>query len=102
MRTIGKSKNNFRWHKRSVRRLDRGAVRILGMNVIEGKISVPRDYKRNLRLSLHHIKYLLDNNCFYEEPWLRLKGQMTFASLGVLPESLMRGYEDLKKEIEGL
>lgn len=99
LRVVGK---RYWWHKRSVRRLNRGAVRMLGLNIIDGKITVPRDYKRNLRLGIHHIRYLLANKLPYEEAWLRLNGQMSHAFLGFLPDRLVINYEDLREEIEYL
>jgi len=93
----------FLWHKRSVRRLDRGAaVRMLGLNIIDGKITVPRDYKRNLRLAIHHVRYLLAHNLPHEEAWLRLNGQMAHAFRGFLPNRLVINYEDLREEVEYL
>lgn len=89
-------------HKFSVRRLDKGAVRILGLNIIDGKISATREYKRNLRLAIHRVKYLIDNGrhpqAFSE--WLNLRGRMSFAGLGVLPNSLIKSYSELEKIIE--
>ena len=95
-------RGEYGWHKLSVRRMDNGAVRMLGLNVMEGKISTPRDYKRRLRLAQHHVRYLLDRDLPFEEAWLRLKGQMGFGSLGILPNALVEGYASLEKEIEGM
>jgi RNA-directed DNA polymerase len=94
-------REKYNWHKRSIRRMGTGSIRMLGLNVMEGKISVPRDYKRRLRLAQHHIRYLLEHNLPFEEPWSRLKGQMNFGSLGILPDSLVETYTALEREIEG-
>jgi len=87
-------------HKFSVRRLNKGAVRILGLNIVNGEISATRDYKRNLRLAIHHINYLVDNGFSpYYADWLRLQGQMSFAELGSLPNSLLEDYSRLEERI---
>jgi hypothetical protein len=102
MRWLDGGGTRIKCHKFSVRRLDKGAVRILGLNIINGKISATREYKRNIRLAIHHINYLLDNGKHpqaYSE-WLNLKGRMSFAKLGILPKSLIESYSKLEKIIE--
>ncbi len=89
----------FDCHEFSIRRLDKGAVRILGLNIINGELSATRDYKRNLRLAVHHVNYLVDNELPYFIEWSRLQGQMAFGVLGFLPNSLIEAYSSLEERI---
>jgi len=89
-----------KYHKCSARNMKYGVVKMLGLNVAKGKINVPREYKRNLRLAVHHVGYLLDHNMPYENALLKLRGQMSFGSLGALPDSLLNTYANLEERIE--
>jgi RNA-directed DNA polymerase len=97
LRAVG---NKYQWHKRSVRTMTGGTIRMLGLNVLDGKITAPRDYKRRLRLAVHHVQYLLDHDLPFEEAWVRLQGQMAFGSLGTLPDGLTKAFADLEMQIE--
>jgi hypothetical protein len=99
MKWLDKEGTRIKCHKFSVRRLDKGAVRMLGLNIINGEIHATREYKRNLRLAIHHINYLINSGKYYtaETEWLQLQGKMSFAKLGALPNSLLKSYSELEK-----
>lgn len=93
----------YNYHEDSIRHMQNGkATRMLGLNIINRHISAPRGFKRNIRLTLHHLRYFLDHNLPVEEIWLRLRGQMAFGRLGELPDSLINTYISLEEEIEEL
>jgi len=98
LRTI--KEYGFEPHKIKTRRMIQGGtLRMLGLNVIEGKVHNTRSFKRQLRLSLHHIGWLLDHGMDYEEARQKLCGQMAFARTDTLPRGLLDNYLELEKKI---
>ncbi|MDD2696621.1 MAG: reverse transcriptase family protein [Candidatus Pacebacteria bacterium] len=94
----------FDWHKLKVRRVNDGnTVRLLGLNIIEGKIHNTRDFKRRLRLSIHHLNWLsrrgLEGTEQFKTAWLKLQGQMAFARTDTLPPKLVEAYSELQKRL---
>ena len=90
----------FRPHKINTRRMMPGStLRMLGLNVIEGKVHNTRSFKRRLRLSLHHVGWLLNHGMDYEETWQKLCGQMAFARTDTLPRGLLNNYLELEERI---
>jgi len=93
-------KYGFEPHKIKERRMIRGSsLRMLGLNVIEGKAHNTRTFKRRLRLSLHHLGWLLDHGLDYEKTWQKVRGQMGFARIDTLPRGLLDDYLKLEKRI---
>jgi len=94
----------FDWHKLKVKTMNNGsAARLLGLNIIEGKIHNTRDFKRRLRLSVHHINWLLEHGLDeteeFENAWRKLQGQMAFARMDTLPPKLLEAYLELQKRL---
>jgi len=90
----------FEPHKIKTRRMIQGStLRMLGLNVIEGKVHNTRNFKRQLRLSLHHLGWLLDHGRDYEKALHKLRGQMAFARTDTLPRGLLDNYLELEKRI---
>lgn len=85
----------FGWHKLRIKTLSGDAIRMLGLNLMDGKIHNTRAFKRRLRLAIHHVQWLLDNKQNCGEAWVALHGQMTFAQKDTLPKSLLEAYERL-------
>jgi hypothetical protein len=106
---IGKNKHfrpapHFGWHKLKVKTVTHdSAIRLLGLNMLNQKIHNTRDFKRNLRLSLHHVNWLLDNGFAqtekFEVAWKKLQGQMNFAVKETLPKNIIEGFSELEKRI---
>lgn len=48
-------------HKVKVRRINKDAIRALGLNIINGELHNTRKFKQNLRLTLHHLEWLKNN-----------------------------------------
>lgn len=48
-------------HKVKVRRIDKDAIRALGLNIINSELHNTREFKRNLRLTLHHLAWFKNN-----------------------------------------
>ncbi|MDP2967294.1 MAG: reverse transcriptase family protein [bacterium] len=98
LRTI--KEYGFGPHKIKTRRMIQGStLKMLGLNVIEGKVHNTRSFKRRLRLSLHRIGWLLNHGMDYEEAWQKLCGQMAFARTNTLPRGLLDNYLELEKRI---
>jgi RNA-directed DNA polymerase len=80
------------------------AARILGLNIMGKKIHNTRSFKRALRISIHHIGWLLDNgkkdSPEFTKAWRKLQGQMKgFAKVDTLSEKLLRSYSELEKRL---
>ena len=95
----------FDWHELKVKEInERSPVRLLGLNIIEGKIHNTRPFKRQLRLSVHHLNWLLDhgmdNTPGLESAWTKLQGQMNFARTDTLPKKLVEEYLRLKEKLQ--
>ena len=101
LRRIDKEK--FLPHEIRTRKMDRGALRILGLNIIQNRAHNTRSFKRNLRLSLHHLDWLLNNGMEgteeFEKTWEKLQGQMSFARIDTLPPGLLEAYVRLQKKL---
>jgi len=95
---------NFDWHKLKARKTAGNSLRILGLNVIDGKIHNTRDFKRQLRLSIHHVNWLLshgqEDTPEFEKAWQKLRGQMNFARIDTLPPKLLNDYLELEKQLK--
>jgi len=98
LRTI--KEYGFEPHKIKTRRIIQGStLRMLGLNLIKGKVHNTRAFKRRLRLSLHHVGWLLDHGMDCEGAWQNLSGQMAFAKTDTLPHGLLDSYLELEKII---
>jgi hypothetical protein len=89
----------FAYHKFRITKLGANAYRLLGLNVVDGKIHNTRDFKRRLRLGLHHVNWLLDQEMDVEEDWDKLNGMMSFAVKETLPVKLLAEYQRVKERI---
>jgi hypothetical protein len=106
----------FKPHEVTIRTLNKEAIRILGLNLTDGKIHNTRKFKENLRLSLYRVKWLLEK---LENPengndngnkneletelktaWQKLQGQMNFAITDTLPPKLLENYNNLQKQLK--
>lgn len=92
----------FDWHKLKIVSLRGEAVRALGLNIFQGEIHNVRAFKRRVRLSVHHVAWLLDHGMNYEEAWQRLQGQMQFAKRETLPPQVCSEYDALEERIASL
>jgi len=98
LRTI--RKYGFEPHKIKEKKIEeKSALRMLGLNLIKGKAHNTRKFKRQLRLSLHHLGWLLDHGLAYEEAWQKVRGQIGFARIDTLPRELLENYLKLEKRI---
>lgn len=71
-------KRGFPVHK--VRRVSEGELcRILGYNLVNGRITNTRDFNRSLRGALHVLKTRLERGLEYEEAYARVRGFMGVA-----------------------
>jgi hypothetical protein len=95
-RTVSRSGPEFEWHKLRLKRTKNNAVRMLGLNMIDGRIHNTRDFKRRLRKSLHHVKWLRAHGLDHEEAWIKIQGMMQFAQIDTIPAGLWAEYQDLK------
>lgn len=95
-----KGSPEFWWHKLQVRRIDDQAMRLLGLNVVGGKIHNTRAFKRNLRLAIHHVDWLLEQGRDYETAWRKLQGKMAYARTDTLPPGLVARFQELKRKIQ--
>lgn len=106
-KTIENSRDSgpaFWWHKTKIKSLNgKEPLRILGLNVKNRNIYNTRDFKKHLRLTIHHTKWLLDNNMRetleFEKAWRKLQGQMQFAIKDTLPKTLLDSYLELEKRV---
>lgn len=87
----------FRWHKLKVRHYTREAVRMLGLNIIDGQLHNTRSFKLNLRKHVHHIKWLKANGKNYDTELERLIGMMGFAVRKTLPKKLLKEINYIKR-----
>lgn len=92
----------WRWHKLRIVRLDRRAVRVLGLNIVDGKVHNTRPFKRRLHIAIHHVGWLLANGEDWTDAWAKLKGQMAFAQKESLSPNIMQSYGDLEQRISSL
>lgn len=97
-------KEGFVPHKFKMGKLDQEALRILGLNLIDQKIHNTRDFKKALKLSIHHTNWLLDNRKSdtpeFEKAYQKLRGQMNFAITDTLPKKLLNDYLELEKRLK--
>jgi len=97
-------KEGFVPHKFKTGSINGEALRILGLNLINRKIHNTRDFKRALRLSIHHVNWLIDNGKRdtpeFEKAWQKLRGQMNFARIDTLPPKLLNDYLELEKQLK--
>lgn len=71
-------KHGFPVHK--VRRVSQGELcKILGYNLVNGRITNTRDFNRNLRGALHVLETRLERGLEWEEAYRRVQGFMSFA-----------------------
>ncbi|MFH0956122.1 MAG: hypothetical protein V1801_02850 [Candidatus Falkowbacteria bacterium] len=66
----------FEYHKLRVVKLEKRALHLLGLNVIDGQIHNVRSFKRQLRLMIHHVSCLLEKGMDFESEWEQLCGMM--------------------------
>lgn len=96
-------KAGFQTHKFRIRTLNKEALRILGLNVIDDKIHNTRAFKARIRLTLHRLEWLLDHGCKdtseFEETLRILRGQMNFARTDTLSPKLLNDYLELNKRL---
>jgi len=94
---------NFNWHKLRIMKVDGRPQRMLGLNIIGNKIHNTRDFKRRLRLTIHHIRWLLDHGMRDTEEFKtaqrKLRGQMAFARIDTLPQKLLDSYRALEERL---
>ncbi len=91
---------SFMYHKLKIRTMGNNSIRILGLNIIDGKINNNRDYKNRVKLLIHHLNWLLDNGQEYEDELYEFRGLMSFAVKDTWPEPLKRSYEELTRRFE--
>lgn len=93
----------FGWHHLAIKKPTREPVRILGLNIIEQKVHNTRDFKRRLRLAIHHCRWLLDNgkkdSGEFKKALEKLRGQMNFARLDTLGPKLVEDYLALEMRL---
>jgi len=93
-------------HKPKCHQFNGEAFRMLGLNVIDGQIHNTRRYKRKLRLSIHHLNWLLDNGPEIteelEHSLNRFRGQMAYAVHDTLPALLLADYQTLLSRLDSL
>ncbi len=89
----------FKIHK--VRRVNEGELcRILGYNILDGRITNSRDFNRNLRGALYVLRTKLDRGLEYRDAYSRAKG---FMGMSVnLPENLRLEYEYCLSRIKSI
>lgn len=96
-------KEEFRPHKIRIRTMTEEAWRILGLNVMEGRVHNTRAFKKKLRISIHHVGWLLEHGQKgapeFKEAWQKLQGQMNFARIDTLPPKLLNDYLGLEKQL---
>lgn len=96
----------FECHKTRTITLGEEAVRILGVNVMNGKILPTRQLKRRIRLSMHRVRWLLSQPDWDSDEFLKcwrlLQGQMSFARQAELPGSLIAEYEEILALVESI
>jgi len=94
----------FDWHKLRIKKIGKNPQKLLGLNIIENKVHNTRSFKKRLRLTLHHINWLLDQNMQetreFETAWQKLQGQINFARADTLPKKLMEGYLELEGKLK--
>lgn len=97
-------KEGFVPHKFKTGKIGEEAVGILGLNIIKNKIHNTRVFKRALRLSIHHLNWLLDNGKKntpeFTKAWQKLRGQMNFARIDTLPQKLRNDYLNLEQKLK--
>lgn len=89
----------FPVHK--VRRVHEGELcRILGYNVLNGRITNTRDFHRRLRGALYVLRTRIDRGLEWEEAYVRVRGFMGVAVN--LPDNLQQTYEYCESRIASL
>jgi len=98
-------RGGFSPHKIETKKLgkEKEAVRMLGLNIAEGKVYNTRYFKRQLRQMIHHINWLLDNEMRdtekFDSALAKLRGQIGFARIDTLPRKLLDDYLNLQEKI---
>lgn len=91
------------WHNLKIRRLNKGALRLLGLNIIKGKLHNTRAFKGRVRLTIYRLKWLLDNGRQdtpeFDMVLGKLRGQMAFAITDTLPQSTLDAYKMLEEQL---
>lgn len=93
----------FRWHKLSDGSMESKAVRVLGLNIINGEIHNTKSFKRSFRKKLHHLNWLLNNKASRDDvgsAWFKLQGLMAFATKETLPPALLEEYNKIKERMQ--
>ena len=85
------------WHKLKLRRASKEAVRMLGLNIIDGRIYNTRHFKLQLRKHVHHLEWLKKNDYYYDKEYEKLIGMMGFAQKNTLPAKLLKRIEHIKE-----
>ena len=78
------------WHKLKIVHSCSQAIRMLGLNLIEGKLHNTRAFKLRLRLLVHHIEWLKRNGMDYWPERQQLAGMWGFAVKSSLPKKLSK------------
>lgn len=81
-------KEGYTPHKIREANLKNKKVRALGLNIIDGELHNTRGFKRRLRLTIHHLGWLKDNEQNATETEKILRGQMSWAQTDTLPSKL--------------
>lgn len=86
-------------HKIRARELQ-GKTHALGLNLIERKINNTRRFKRQIRLSIHRLNWLLEHEMRetpdFEKTLQKLRGQINFAVIDTLPQKTLDDYLQLE------
>ena len=77
----------FRVHQ--VRVAEHGnLIRVLGLNLVAGRVNNTRGFKRNLRGVLHHLRHVTEHGLPHDEALQKVQGLMAFAVKETLPKGL--------------
>lgn len=95
----GSWRKNFKleWHKLKINDSLPSALRVLGLNIIEGKLHNTRKFKRRLRLMAHHLLWLKDHNYNYDSERKKFMGMLGFTIKETLPENLQKQIKFIKE-----
>lgn len=91
------SEMSVRSHKKRKYTSAKKAIRSLGLNIIDEKLHNTRQFKRRLRLHLHHLAWLKKNGQDYEHEYSKLTGMMGWAIPKTLPNGLWEKTLQAKK-----
>ncbi len=91
----------FTPHKLRIRKITESCgIKVLGLNLMGGKILPTRSYQRHIRKEIHHIRWLIKHGLPFWHEWSVLSGRMGFICYTHLSESLLKDFTDLKEEVQ--